>query len=343
MSRALILAGGRATRLQPLTDEVPKGLLPLGPTCLLELQIIWLRQAGVTAITLAAGPRSEAIMARFGDGQALGVDLRYLPEPEPLGSGGALRAAAADWAEPFWVLNGDVLMDLDLRAMAERHRESDAWASLALVEVEEVRGLGVVELGPKDEIQRFLEKPDPSAVSSRIVNAGVWRFDPRVRDLPARPGFASVEYDLFPALLRGGRRLQGFRAGAYWVDMGTPDRYLRVAADLVTGRLPAVNGWPRLSSGQHIDPTAQIDGRATIEAPALIGAGSRVEAGVRIMHSVLWDEVTVAVGARVEGSIIAGGARIGPGVVLQNVVVGGRARVRHSPAAGVRIPTDAQV
>lgn len=342
MNRAVILAGGRATRLQPLTDEVPKSLLPLGPTCLLELQIILLRQVGVTTITVAAGSNGEAIHGRFGDGSALGVQLQYLPEPEPLGSGGVVRAAAAAWTEPFWVLNGDVVIALDFPAMAKRHGESGAWASMALSEVRDASGFGIVELAAGDAIRRFLEKPAAAESGSRWVNAGVWRLDPRGRDFLPAQGFASVEYDLFPALLRAGHRLQGYRTGEYWVDMGTPDRYLRVATDLVTGRLPPVAGWPRLSGGRYIDATAEIDAKAEIDPPVIIGAGSRVAGGARVAHSILWDGVTVESDARVERSIIAGGATIGPGVQLHNAVVGRRAQVTRSPAPGARIPTDAQ-
>lgn len=342
MSHALILAGGRATRLQPLTDEVPKSLLPLGPTCLLELQIILLRQVNSTLITVAAGSHAEAIHGRFGDGSALGVQLQYLPEPEPLGSGGVVRATAAAWTEPFWVLNGDVVIALDFPAMAKRHRESGAWASIALVGVSDVTGLGVVELGPGDAIRRFVEKPAQAEAPSRFVNAGVWLLDPRARDLLPAHGFASVEYDLFPALLRAGRRLQGYRAGEYWMDIGTPDRYLQVATDMVTGRLPPVAGWPRLSGGRYIDATAEIDAKAGIDPPAIIGAGSRVAGGARVAHSILWDGVTVESNARIERSIIAGGATIGAGVHLQDAVVGRRAWVTRSPAPGARISTDAQ-
>ena len=342
MNHAVILAGGLATRLQPLTDEIPKSLLPIGPTCLLELQIILLRQVGVTAITVAAGSNAEAIRGRFGDGSALGVHLQYLPEPDPLGSGGAVRAAAATWTEPFWALNGDVVIALDFPTMAKRHGESGAWASMAVSEVGDASGFGIVELAAGDAIRRFTEKPAAAEPGSRLVNAGVWLLDPRVRDLLPAQGFASVEYDLFPALLRAGHRLQGYRAGDYWADMGTPDRYLQVATDMVMGRLPPVAGWPSLSGGRYIDATAEIDAKAGIDSPAIIGAGSRVAGGAQVAHSLLWDGVTVDSDARVERSIIADGATIGPGVQLQNAVVGRRARVTRSPAPGARIPTDAQ-
>ena len=165
--RAVVLLGGQATRLRPLTDDVPKALLPLGPTTLLELILHWLRAAGIQEVTLAGGQANALLEAKFGPEAKLGrekaggLSLTYLNEPEPLGSGGAMRAAAASWDTPFWVLNGDIVIDLDLPAMAERHDRSGAWASLALTRVEDVRGFGVVELAADNSIVQFMEKPGP--------------------------------------------------------------------------------------------------------------------------------------------------------------------------------------
>ena len=342
MSPALILSGGSATRLRPLTEEVPKALLPLGPSCVLELQLRWLRLSGVQEITIAAGPATAAIQERFGSGEQLAVAIDYLPEPEPLGSGGVLRAAARCWHEPFWVLNGDVVIDLDLEGMAQRHAASGAWASIALVEVADVSGFGVVDVGPDDDIRRFVEKPTREEAPSRLVNAGVWRFHPEAVSLLPPRGFASVEYDLFPAIRAAGRRLQGFRAGKYWVDMGTPERYLRVALDLVAGRLPMASGGPAPAGGRFIGPTARIDRAARLEAPCLVGNESIVAAGATVVGSVLWDAVRVGEGTRIEGSIIASEAQIGAGLHLREVVVGRRARVTRNPEPGAQIPTDGQ-
>ena len=339
MTHTLLLSGGRATRLRPLSDEVPKALMPLGPTCIFELQLLWLRQYGFTDVTVAAGPATAAIEARFGAGHELAMQLDYLPEPEPLGSGGVLRAAGSEWQEPFWVINGDVLIALNLRAMAERHRATGATASIALVSVEDVRGFGVVELGDDDEIMRFIEKPEPAEAPSNLVNAGVWRFDPRaVALLPAR-GFASIEYDLFPAIREQQQRLQGFRIDGYWVDMGTPERYLRVATDLVGGRLPTRGRWPEIAGGRFIGEDVAIDAGATVTA-SLVGAGSRLGAAARIERAVLWDNVEVGAGATVRDSIVGSGCRIAAGVRLDGAVVGQRAEVTLDLAPGEQVPTE---
>ena len=338
-THALLLSGGRATRLRPLSDEVPKALMPLGPTCVFELQLLWLRQYGFTQITVAAGPATEAIAARFGTGTELAVTLNYLPEPEPLGSGGVLRSAAAGWREPFWVINGDVLISLDLSAMAKRHAENRATASIALVAVEDVRGFGVVKLGAGDEILRFIEKPEPENAPSNLINAGVWRFDPEAVGLLPPTDFASVESDLFPAIRKRGQRLQGFPIEGYWCDMGTPERYLRVAADLVAGRLPTVGRWPAINAGRFIGEGTRIGTGATVAA-SLVGPRCDVAAGAMIERSVLWEEVTIESTVSVTDSIVGRGARIAAGVRVDGAVVGQRAEVMRDLTPGDQVPTD---
>ncbi len=344
MERALVLAGGQATRLRPLTDETPKGLLPLGPACVLDLQLAWLRAGGVEAVTIAAGPFTEAVADRLGSGPAEGPRLHYLAEPDPVGSGGALREAARTWTTPFWVLNGDVLVDLDLRAMAARHAESGAWASIAMVAVPDGTGFGVLDVGPGDAIRRFVEKPAPDAARGRWINAGVWRFQPEVRGLLPADGFASVEYALFPAILAAGRRLQGMPVGRYWVDMGTPDRYRRVAEDLVRGDLPIVPGWPRgCPDGRWLAPSARIDAEARVTGPALIGPDSHLQGTAQVHGSVLWDHVTVETDTIIQECIIANDVVVGAGVRLERVIVGPHARIRTSPPPGARVATGAQI
>ena len=341
--RAVVLLGGQATRLRPLTDEVPKALLPLGPTTLLDLILHWLRAAGVHEVTLAGGWANPMLETTLGRGKAGGLSLTYLHEPESLGSGGAMRAAASAWDTPFWVLNGDIVIDLDLPAMAKRHARSGAWASLALTRVEDVRGYGVVELAEDDRIVQFVEKPDQATPAPAYVNAGVWRFDPAAVALLQPSGFCSVEYDLFPAILSHGQRLQGYRTSGYWEDMGTPERYRGLTFDLLSSRIPAVPGWPQERSGTWVHPSAEIDPLARMTAPYAVGAGTRIAAHATVQDSILWDAVTVGGGADVRESILASGVQVAAGVQLQHVIGGQRARIGATPPPGSAVGTDSAV
>ncbi len=338
MVHALLLCGGRARRLRPLSDELPKALMPLGPTCVFELQLLWLRQHGISEITVAAGRATDAIQERFGRGEGCAVNLAYVPEQEPLGSGGVLRTAAANWREPFWVINGDVLIALDLPLMAERHAATGAMASIALAAVEDVSGFGVAELGPRAEILRFVEKPDPQDAPSTFVNAGVWRVEPDALALLPPSGFSSVEYDLFPAIRKQGQQLQGFLIDGYWIDLGTPERYRRAAIDFAANRVPAPNCRPEVRDGRFIGRGSKVGDAATINS-SLIGARCDVRAGAWIERSVLWDEVNIGAGATVRDSIIGSGARIASGVTLDGAVVGQRSAVTRDLTPGERIAT----
>ena len=338
MTPALLLCGGRATRLRPLSDELPKALMPLGPTCVFELQLLWLRQHGVSEIAVAAGGATDAIQDRFGRGDGFAVNLAYVPEQEPLGSGGVLRTAAANWRAPFWVINGDVLTALDLPLMAEQHTATGALASIALAAVDDVSGFGAVELGPCAEILRFVEKPDPKDTPSHFVNAGVWRVEPDALALLPPSGFASVEYDLFPAIRARGGRLQGFLIDGYWLDLGTPERYRRAAMDFVADRVPTPGRWPEVRDSRFIGRGSKVGEAATVSS-SLIGARCDVRAGARIERSVLWDEIDIGAGATVRDSIIGSGARIASGVTIDGAVVGQRSLVTRDLALGEQVAT----
>lgn len=342
MTSALLLCGGRATRLRPLSDELPKALMPLGPTCVFELQLLWLRQHGVSEITVAAGRATDTIQERFGRGDGFAVNLAYVPEQELLGSGGVLRTAAASWREPFWVINGDVLAALDLSLMADRHTATGAMASISLAAVDDVRGFGVAELGPREEISRFVEKPEPQDTPSNFVNAGVWRIDPDALALLPPSGFASVEYDLFPAIREQGGRLQGFFVDGYWIDLGTPERYRRAAMDLVADRVPTPRRLAEVRDGRFIGRGSQVGDTAAVTS-SLIGARCDVRAGARIERSVLWDEVSIGAEATVRDSIIGSGARIASGITLDGAVVGQRSAVTRNLAQGEQVPTGKHV
>jgi mannose-1-phosphate guanylyltransferase len=311
--RAIVLVGGEGTRLRPLTLRTPKQLVPVVNRPLLEHLLLRLREHGVTDVTLALMERVEAIRDTFGDGEDLGLTIRYSYEDEALGSGGAIGQAAQGWDERFFVCNGDVITNVDLSAMHDAHLAHGAELSILLHEVEDPTPFGVVDLDDAGRIRRFVEKPTLEEAPSRLINAGVWLFEPSL--LPELPfdRFHMVERGLFPELAAAGRAIFGYDdAGAYWRDVG--DAQLLLATNL---ELAAEGS----ADGRVIDPSATVDDRATVEGPCVIGAGVTIAAGARVASSVIWPDVTVDTGAVLEGCIVASGARIGAEARLQDVVV----------------------
>lgn len=358
--RALVLAGGKATRLRPLTLNTPKAMTPVLGRPFLEHLLAWLARHEVRDVTLLLGHLPDPIRAHFGDGSAFGVRLDYLAEEEPLGSGGAIKQLEQELTEPFFAINGDIFTDLDLSAMAAAHRESGAALSIALTPVEDPSPYGVVELAGDGRIRRFVEKPSREEAPSNLINAGVWLFDPEaVRRIPAGR-FSMVEQELFPELAAAGR-LYGHPADGYWIDAGTPARYLQLQRDLLGGvarpALPLVErvGWPGLAVGDTAGSDAgpprlaagvvledavvlgagvRVGPRAVLRGPLTVGGGCVIGDGAVVADSLLWDGCAVGREARVSGSVLASGCHVGDGAVLQEAVLGEGVTVR--PGARLR-------
>ena len=329
--RAIVLAGGRGSRLRPLTPRTPKQLVPILHRPLLERLLLRLRDGGADRVTLALTAPVEAIERAFGGAPGLEVEFAY--EGEPRGSGGAIAACAAAWDEPFLVCNGDLVTDLDAAALAAAHRARRAEVTIALHEVADPSRFGVAALDG-DRVARFAEKPPAAEAPSNLANAGVWLFEPHVaRELDA-DRFHRVEDELFPRMADEGRAILGWRHDGYWADVGTPGAYRRANLDLLRGAAPAVapGGWPALTG-----PGTTVGEGAALADGVVAGADCRVGAGARVAASVLWDGVEVGAGARVEDSVLASGARVGEGAVLRGAVLGHGAEV----AAGERPPPGA--
>jgi mannose-1-phosphate guanylyltransferase len=355
--RALVLAGGKATRLRPLTERTPKAMTPVLGRPFLEHVLAWLRRHDVLDVTLLLGFLPEPIRAYFHDGHEFGVKLTYMVEEEPLGSGGAIKQIESELTQPFFVLNGDVFTDLDLTAMAVAHERVAAELSIALTRVEDPSQYGVVEVDTEGWIRRFVEKPKREEALSNLINAGVWLFEPSAVHRIAPDAFTMVEQNLFPALA-GEHRLYGYEIDAYWMDAGTPERYLQLQRDVlgghVAGALALVErpGWPgvliqpaggqaggdgrppRLGSGTALDGPVVLgegvraDEGCRLEGPATIGARTELGAGTTIRDSVLWEDCRVGEGATIGSSVLANGCVVGAGAVIEGCVLGEGARVR---------------
>ncbi len=327
-TEAILLVGGQGTRLRPLTIGTPKPLLPTAGVPFLAHQLARAAAAGITRVVLATAYRAEMFAEQFGDGSAFGLQLECVQEEVPLGTGGGIRNAAGSLRsgpdDPVVVLNGDILSGHDLGAQLELHAKEDAAVTLHLVEVPDPARFGCVPTDADGRVTAFLEKT-PHPVTNRI-NAGCYVFRRRVIDEIPAGQVVSVERATFPALIAAGQVVLGYPDTSYWLDVGTPEAFVRGSCDLVLGRLasPALPGpcGPAL-----VLPGATVEPGAEALGGSVIGPGSHVGAGARIDGSVLFDSAAIGPGAVITGSVIGSGARVGEGTVIDGAVIGDGASV----------------
>jgi mannose-1-phosphate guanylyltransferase len=335
--QALVLAGGEGTRLRPLTLTTPKPVMPFAGRPFMTFMLDWLGRHGIDDVILSCGFMSDAVEGVLGDIHG-GIRLRYVHEEEPLGTAGPLRLALDTGAlqdERLFVLNGDVLTDMDLTAEREQHEGTGARATLCLIAVDDTASYGVVPTAEGGEVEQFLEKSPGPAPTNRI-NAGAYLLERDVIEQVPAGRAVSIEREIFPELVGNG--LYGYLAAGYWKDIGTPRRYLEGTWDLLagvidstlperdeTGSLVYEGG---LTSGAHIGPQAVVGHHCSV------GSDSSVE------RAVLHDRVAVGADCSLRECIVADGARIGDGAeVRPGAVIGKDARV----GPGVVVEEDARV
>ncbi|GAA2496018.1 NDP-sugar synthase [Streptomyces thermolineatus] len=349
MTEAILLVGGKGTRLRPLTVHTPKPMVPAAGVPFLSHQLARAREAGVEHIVFATSYLAEVFEPYFGDGSALGLHLEYVTEEEPLGTGGAIRNAAERLTgapgDPVLVFNGDILTGLDIRALVDTHTGSGADVSLHLTRVEDPRAFGLVPTDPTGRVTAFLEKPQtPEEIVTDQINAGAYVFDRAVIDAIPTGRPVSVERETFPGLLRDGAHLQGMVDSTYWLDLGTPQAFVRGSADLVLGRAPSPAvpgrcGDSLVLDGADVAPDAKLAGGTVVGPGAVVGAGARIDG------SAILDGAVVEPGARIVDSLVGARARIGARTVVRDAVVGDGAVVGadNELRCGVRVWCDARI
>ncbi|HWM64749.1 MAG TPA: NDP-sugar synthase [Solirubrobacterales bacterium] len=324
--QAIVLVGGEGTRLRPLTETVPKPALTLIDRPFLAHMIEWLAGHGVEEVVLACGFLPDALReALAGEEERAGAKIRYVVEPEPLGTAGAIRYAADalgdDLNDRFLALNGDVLTDLDLTALLKAHEERAARATIGLHPVEDSSAYGLVRSGEAGEVLAFLEKTGEAVPGE--VNAGMYVLQRSALELIPPGENVSIERDVFPRLVGNG--LHGLRLDGYWMDIGTPERYLQASWDILEGRVRT--RVEPTAPGVFAAADAEIAAGATIGPRAVIGPGCRVDTGAEVRESVLLDGCTLGERARVAGSILAPGVAVAAGAELSGAVVAADERV----------------
>ncbi|MFJ1913838.1 sugar phosphate nucleotidyltransferase [Streptomyces sp. NPDC088147] len=347
MTEAILLVGGKGTRLRPLTARTPKPMVPAAGVPFLTHQLARARAAGVEHIVLATSYLAEVFEPYFGDGSSLGLSLEYVTERDPLGTGGAIRNVASRLdsgpGDPVLIFNGDILTGLDIRALVRTHASSGADVSLHLTRVEDPRAYGLVPTDANGRVTAFLEKPQtPEEIVTDQINAGAYVFRRSVIDSIPEGRPVSVERETFPDLLAAGAHLQGMVDSTYWLDLGTPQAFVRGSADLVLGRAPSP-AVPGQCGERLILPTATVAPDAKLTGGTVIGAAALIGEGARIAGSAVLDGAIVEPGAVITDSLIGAGARVGARAVLSDVVVGDGAVVGpdNELRQGVRVWCDA--
>ncbi|MEU8916085.1 NDP-sugar synthase [Streptomyces nigrescens] len=349
MTEAILLVGGKGTRLRPLTVHTPKPMVPAAGVPFLTHQLARARAAGVEHIVLATSYLAEVFEPYFGDGSALGLHLEYVTEEEPLGTGGAIRNVASRLHsapdDPVLIFNGDILTGLDIAALVGTHRTSGADVSLHLTRVEDPRAFGLVPTDDTGRVTAFLEKPQtPEEIVTDQINAGAYVFNRSVIDtIPAgRP--VSVERETFPGLLADGAHLQGMVDSTYWLDLGTPQAFVRGSADLVLGRAPSP-AVPGRCRDRLVLETAEVAADAKLTGGTVVGPRTVIGAGAEIDGSAVLEGAVIEPGARIRDALIGAGAHIGARTVLDGAVIGDGARIGadNELRGGIRIWCDADI
>src|SRR3954470_9307984 len=311
--QALVLAGGQGTRLQPLTLSVPKPVMPLAGRPFLTFMLDWLSSHGVDDVVLSCGFLSEEVQRVLGS-RHRSMRLRYVEEDFPLGTAGPVRLAAdlGYLSDRFLVLNGDVLTDMDLTSQLAFHDSNAAKATLALIAVEDTASYGVVPTDARGRVEAFLEKSPGPAPTNRI-NAGAYVIDREVVERIPAGRAVSFEREVFPGLV--GEGLYGFHSEGYWIDIGTPERYLESTYDLLSGRVHSTLP-PRDETGSLIYEPALIAG-AHIGPQTVLGPHCSVGADSVVERSVLHSRVMVGSGCIIREAVLAEGVQVGDGAEIE--------------------------
>ena len=328
--KAVIMAGGKGTRLRPLTSNQPKPMISIVNKPCMEHIVNLIKRHGIEEIVTTLGFMPEVIEAYFGDGSGWGVKMEHSIEEEPMGTAGSVKLAEDKLSERFIVVSGDALTDANLSKAIEFHEKNGAEATLVLQQVDDPSEFGIVVADDDGRVERFLEKPDPEEVFSYTANTGIYVLEPGIlEDIPADEEYDFAD-DLFPKLLDEGRSVYGYvTEKAYWEDIGNIDQYLDAQRAVLGGE---VNGIEIPGSEAHVDGVFVGEdvkvGEEQLEAPSVIGKNVEIAAGARVgPYAVLAPGVTVESGARVAGSTVAEDSVIGENAELDGALVGRSCKV----------------
>ncbi len=336
--KAILLAGGKGTRLRPLTIHTPKPIVPIFGRPFLRYQIDLLHQGPeIDEVILSLNYQPRRIEEMFGDGKDLGVKLSYVVEPQPLGTAGAVKYANKSLDEPVVVFNGDVLTEVDLPAVLKLHRERKARATIVLTPVENPSAYGLVETDPEGNVRRFLEKPKAEEITCDTINAGIYVLEPDTFDRIPKDTAWSIERSFFPSLVERHETFVAYIYRGYWIDIGAPEKYMQVHRDIMDGRLSAPP-FDRTTGKAWVSPDARIEDGVKIEAPCFIDEGTVVKTGARVgAYSVIGRQCQIEEDAVVERSIVWASSRVSRDAIVREAILGRHCHVGRSATLDGRV------
>ena len=322
--QAVILVGGEGTRLRPLTSTVPKPVVPLVDRPFISFMIAWLREQGVDDVIMACGFLATSVRNVLGDGSNAGVRLRFVEEPDPRGTAGALKFAEPMLDERFLVLNGDVLTDIALTEQIAQHERTGAVATLALIAVADPAAYGLVRLAGDGSVKAFVEKPSADSIDTNLISAGAYVLERSILELVPPDRNVSIEREVWPRLVGAG--LYGFASEGYWLDIGSPERYLQGTFDILEGNVRTPVRERLGDNWLAIDDRAEVNGR--VVPPAVIERGVSISKDAHVGSLVVLGEgVSVAAGASIERSVVLSGSQVGERCVLRDCIVAAGASI----------------
>jgi NDP-sugar pyrophosphorylase family protein len=337
--KAILLAGGKGTRLRPLTMHTPKPIVPIFERPFLHYQLDLLKKVPeIDEVILSLNYQPRRIEEIFGDGRDSGLSIKYVVEPAPLGTAGAVRYAGESLRESVVVFNGDVLTEIDLGTVIALHRERKARATIVLTPVDNPTAYGLVEADASGNIHRFLEKPNADEITCNTINAGIYVLEPETFDRIPRDVPWSIERSFFPSLIERGETFVAYVYGGYWIDIGTPDKYVQVHRDIMDGRFhtTAFTGGRRQV---RVAPSARVEDGAVIEGPCFVDEETTIKSGARIgpytiigrychveehatiAHSIVWAGTRICQEAVVRGSVLGRHCHVGRSSLIEDGVV----------------------
>jgi mannose-1-phosphate guanylyltransferase len=322
--KAILLAGGKGTRLRPFTVHTPKPIVPILNRPFLHYQIDLLRQVPeIDEVILSLNYQPRRIEEIFGDGEGLGLRVRYVVEPMPLGTGGAIRYAGDSLTDSVVVFNGDVLTQIDLGAVLRLHRERKAKATIVLTPVDNPRAYGLVETDAQGNVSRFLEKPGEDEITCNTINAGIYVLEPDTFDRIPKDTAWSIERSFFPSLIERGETFVAYVYDGYWIDIGTPAKYLQVHRDIMDGHYQAPPFMGSAASMAWVSPDAKVEPGVELHGPCFVDEGVVLKAGARVLpYSVIGRQSHVDEGAVIDGSIIWPNGWIGREAIVRGSILG---------------------
>ncbi len=339
--KAVVMAGGFGTRLRPLTAEYPKPMIPVVNKPVLAHILNLLKHHHFSEVVITVQYLADQIQKYFGDGSHLGMAIRYVVEDQPLGTAGSVRNAQQYFTdEPFLVMSGDLITDLDLSSILRFHQERRALATLALTYEADPSEYGTVATDRQEWVREYVEKPDPEEAISQTVNTGIYVLEPEVLAGIAPNVAYDFSEDIFPQMLSQNTPPLAYTAGGYWCDMGTLEDYMQVTADVLAGKVRHIDLGRRLGREVWAGRNVEIASDAMLSGPIYLGHHVKINPGASIYGpTVIADQTVIGKEAHVEQSIIGRACFLGESVKVQKCIIADQYRLAPGVVALKQVMT----